>query len=508
MHGDTSAMNMPKPSERNLLLKVTELLSLLRLTEAMELCNYTISVYPQSAAALNLKGIILTKQACVDEAITYFTKAVELNPNNWESLSNRGSAFIELKRFEDAYRDFRFAARVDPSNNLNHLHTGVALSGIGEFDKALECYESLLAKEPQSPLGLFNKGNALTALGRHEEALAAYSDAVDHDPDFADAQLNRAFALLRLGNFTDGWPAYEWRLRRMRKADLSICDAPEWQGEPLSEGEHLLVYSEQGYGDCIQFCRLLLRLTHRGIHLTFKVRPPLLSILKSLDPSIQIISEGEEHLNPNYQCPLLSLAGLLNFNPLVDAFETPYLHIDNTITLEWARRLGRKQNPRVGICWAGNPLYQHDSKRTLPLAQIRGLICQDIEWISLQKETAIQEGGDCPQGVFRDFHQELTDFQQTGGLVMNCDLVVTVDTSVAHLAGALGVRTWLLLPKVADFRWMINGPTSPWYPNLRIFRQKKLGEWSDPISEVRVALQDLLLSVQEAPSKTSLQNQS
>uniref|UniRef100_UPI002615BD4D tetratricopeptide repeat protein n=1 Tax=Acidocella sp. TaxID=50710 RepID=UPI002615BD4D len=332
------------------------------------------------------------------------------------------------------------------------------------------------------------------------EAIAAYNTAIELQPDFAKAHSNLGYALLHSGDFLNGWREYEWRwhggTKRLKSRGLT---KPQWRGEDIS-GRTILLYAEQGLGDTIQFCRYAALVTARGARVIMEVPPPLLQVLSGLHGVDRLVTTGDPLPDFDFHCPLLSLP--LAFGTQVETIPAPipYLFAKPEQTAYWRNRLGPKIQPRVGLVWNGGfrsnqpELWALNERRNIPVQLISRLNVPYIDFVSLQKgepaesEMLALQAELWPGGNFHNPATELRDFEDTAGLIENLDLVISVDTSTAHLAGAMGKPVWLLNRFDTCWRWLEHRDDSPWYPTVRLFRQTEHGEWDGVIQRVAGAL--------------------
>jgi hypothetical protein len=322
--------------------------------------------------------------------------------------------------------------------------------------------------------------------------MAGYNRAIAIDPQFSDAQYNRALASLFLGDFDGGWRGYEWRWKNAQR--LSIGDPrnfqqPLWLGQESIAGKRLLLYCEGGLGDTLQFCRYAALSAALGASVLLEVQPPLLDLLANLKGVSQLIAKGSPLPPFDYQCPLMSLP--LAFKTTLDSIPAApqYLHGDKIKVAHWRKRLGERKRPRVGLVWSGNPNNTIDPRRSIRLADWVARLPDEFQFISLQKDVRPmdEEILEASPWISR-FDTELYDFSDTAGLCECLDLVISVDTSVAHLSGSLGLRTWVLLPFIPDWRWMLDRDDSPWYPTMKLYRQRAVGDWNEVFGRVAADL--------------------
>jgi tetratricopeptide (TPR) repeat protein len=502
------------------------LLELRRPEDALASYDRALALKPQDAEALNNRGNALRNLKRPEEALASYDRALVLNPNYAEALYSRGDALLGLKRLEDALASYDRALALKPDYAEVLHNRGNALLGLKRPKDALASYDRALALKPDHAEALNNRGNALQELKRLEEALASYDRALALNPDCADAlnnrgtvllglgrpqdalaSYNRALALkpdhamanlnesmcrLQMGDFEKGWSKFEWRWQYERSESKRNFTQPSWLGKEPLHGKTILLYAEQGFGDTIQFCRYARLVAARGANVVMEVQPLLKSLMAGLEGVGQTLAKGEQLPAFDYHCPLLSLP--LAFATRLDTIppETRYLSSDPTRVSKWQGKLGDKTLPRIGLVWSGSALNRNDHNRSILLADIVKLVSDQAQFVSLQKEVRTE---DLPildeRKDIRHFGNELEDFADTAALIEHMDVVVTVDTSVAHLAGALGKRVWILLPFNPDWRWLRDRDDSPWYCTARLFRQPAYGDWDSVIQRVSRELQSL-----------------
>ena len=460
-----------------------------RYEEALESYDRALKIKPDYADALNNRGVALFDLNRHEDALESYDQALRITPDDADALSNRGNALRDLKRYEEALKSYDRALRITPDDAETLNNRGVALYDLKRPEEALACYDRALRIRPDDPHVLDNRGNALCDLQRHKEALVSYEFALKIKPDDANAHWNMSLCLLRLGDFARGWQEYEWRWKQeaWEKSKREFA-RPLWLGAESLEGKTILLYSEQGLGDTLQFCRYTRLVAELNAKVVLVVQPPLLPLLADLEGA-QVLPMGAELPAFDYHCPLPSL-------PL--AFQTglhtipagiPRLRSDPARVGVWRNELGTKTRPRVGLVWSGSSGHKNDHNRSLALAEMLPLVADWAEWVSLQKEVRKTDAGLLASRP--DIHhlgEQLNDFADTAALVELIDVVVTADTSVAHLAGAMGKAVWILLPFNPDWRWLLDREDSPWYPTARLFRQPAIGDWVSVIDRVREEL--------------------
>ena len=454
------------------------------LEAARDLIGRAIAVNPRASMPHANLGTVLQRLGQVDAALQSYKRALELDPANITALSNYGSALLKMRRYVEALPLFERALQLSPdyADALNNL--GNALLELHRHHEALVCLGRALQIQPGFMEALFNQGNALQLLNRTDEALHSYAQALALNPQHVEANFNEAICRLLNGDLQGGWPQYEWR---WRKPGVSAppSDAPLWLGQTPLQGRSILVHAEQGFGDTIHMCRYVSMLAQRGARVVLRVQPALKPLLAALPGAQQVLADGEPLPANDLRCPLLSLP--LAFNTALDTIPAgaPYVQADPQRIAAWQERLGAKTRPRIGLAWAGSSAHANDAFRSIGLLQLREVLTPQMEFVSLQRDLrAVDRIVLALDAGMREFAGQQTDFAETAALIAHMDLVISVDTSIAHLAAAMGKPTWILLPFAPDWRWMLNRDDSPWYPTVRLFRQTKAGDWSDVLAAV------------------------
>lgn len=465
-----------------------------RLTEAERVCQQILAVQPRCADALNLLGVMACLGGRNDVAVDLIGRAIAINPAVAVYHTNLGSVLRGMGRAREAIAEFREALRRGPERSEFYSNLGCALRGEGQLDEAIAALEAALRLNPNQAEVYSNLGNALLELGRLEEAMRAYKSGAAINPRHAEVQFNLAMCLLLQGDMASGWPLYEWRLKSPdRNRQEQQIDRPRWTGEPLA-GKRILLRAEQGLGDTIHFLRYAGLVAGRGAAVIVQCQPELIGLLRQLPAVTQWVST-EEVLPPfDLHCPLLSLplafGTTLSSIPLQD----PALHAADDRVAFWRARLADDSSElKAGLVWAGNPSHKNDRNRSIPLSLLVPLAnVPRVRLFSLQKGSAAEQIRSCALNQnIADYSDELVDFSDTAALIENLDLIITVDTAVAHLAGAMGKPVWLLLPFAPDWRWLLERSDSPWYPSMRLFRQSRPGDWSGVVERVLAELTSL-----------------
>jgi tetratricopeptide (TPR) repeat protein/ADP-heptose:LPS heptosyltransferase len=437
-------------------------------------------------------------------ALASYDTAIAIHPEHAQAWCNRGLAQSKLKDWTAAQASFERAIAIKPDFAEAHCNCGNALTALEQWQAALASYDRAIEIDADLAEAHSNRGNVLTALDQWEAALASYQRAVALKADFADAHFNHSCLLLLRGNFADGWAEYEWRRKgeRLRAATSSVrqFSQPLWLGEESLAGKTILLHAEQGLGDTIQFCRYAPWVAALGARVILAVPRPLVRLLASLQGASQVIAQDSASPDFDYQCPLLSLP--LAFKTRLDTIPqpTPYLSIPEDAIEHWQRKLGAKTGLRVGLVWSGNRAHKNDHHRSIALAELIADLPPQCEFISLQKDVSeadLRTLQSNPQIV--NVAHELDDFRDSAALCACMDVVISVDTSMAHLSAALGKSTWILLPRYPDWRWLLNRSDSPWYSTVTLYRQARAGDWRDVLQRVHA---DLL----ETGSRTARSN--
>jgi tetratricopeptide (TPR) repeat protein len=444
-------------------------------------------------------GVALAAAGQRDEAADQFLEALRHEPDRVEAHLNLASVLAEHGRWTEAIGHYRAALRQDPDNVVAHFDLGCALAEAGEAALATAEEHEVHRLAARDPAARHSIGLALITAGKPEEALAQFREGVRAEPDSAQAHYNLALALLLLGRLPEGWRAYEWRWQLpVHKLYARPFRQPEWRGEDLTD-RVLVLHAEQGLGDTLHFCRYAPLVAERSAGVYLEVQPELARLLQSSFASDKLRVRpraasfpGIEHLPAaDFHCPLLSLPAIFGTDLHTIPAAIPYLRVDPAQAAAWTRRLSALPRPRVGLVWAGRPNNAQDRLRSIALARLAPLAAvTGVSFVSLQKgEAAAQAAAPPPGMVLHDIAADLHDFADTAAALTALDLVISVDTAVAHLAGALGQRVWVMNRRYTDWRWLLEREDSPWYPTLRLFRQPHHGDWDAVIGRVAAALQ-------------------
>jgi tetratricopeptide (TPR) repeat protein len=457
--------------------------------EALACIDKALALAPNYAEALNNRGNALLELGRPAEALESYERALAVNPGYAEALNNRGGALQDLKRNEEALASYEQALKVRPNHAGALSNRGVALQDLKRLDEALESYERALAVNPGYAEALNNRGLALLELNRPAAALASFDKALEVRPGYDEALYNRGWTALLMGDFETGWAGYQHRWGR-RDAEPRRLNAPfpVWKGEDL-QGKRIIVYEEQGLGDVIQFSRYLPLLASRGASVAFLVCAPMHRLLQSLTPTVRLVDESLAGEAFDFQCALASLPLAFKTTHEIIPAHIPYLVPEASLVARWRWCIG-DGGFKIGICWQGNPLSKNDVERFIPLrcfAPIAAL--PGVRLISLQKTHGLNQLPNLPaqmsvETLGEDFDAGPDAFVDTAAAMFSLDLIVTADTAVAHLAGALGRPVFAAHKLVPDWRWMLERSDSPWYPTMTLYRQTRRGDWDEVFARI------------------------
>ena len=491
------------------------------LAEARRLYSLVLRREPGNAEALHLAGVAEAQSGSAETGLTLLDRAVLADARNpvirvnqslvFSSLgrmtealgsadaaclvaptfapahATRGDLLHSSGRFDEAAASFARAAALTPEDGSLQVRLGNSLAMLGRFEEALSAFSRAARLDPGDPHAHMQQGICLLLLHRHEAALRCLDHAVGLAPDFADAHNARAVVLLTLGDYRRGLPELEWRWTAASTSssrERREYRQPRWTGrEPLA-GKRILLYNEQGLGDTLQFCRYVDLVASKGATVILQAQRPLMKLLQQLSGASQVVADDEAPPEFDLHCALMSLP--LAFETSVESVPAPvpYLQADPARVAAWQQRLGPRNHPRVGLMWSGNPENLQDRYRSFPLAEWLPHLPQGFEYFSLQRFVRDEDCAALNGGVVRDLSAEQHEFDDAAALCACMDLVISVCTSVAHLSGAMGRPTWILLARQADWRWLLHRGDSPWYPTARLYRQDSAGDWSHVFSRV------------------------
>jgi tetratricopeptide (TPR) repeat protein len=491
--------------------------------EALRLLEEAISIDPRFFPVLVEKGIVLfeltryeesiecfdlflthisnsqvreLRDNCLRHALTNYDRILAENRANAEVLLKRGDILQRLHRYDHALYAYNLALEIYVSNVVDVLNKrGNSLLYLNRPEDALESYNRALELAPRNAALLFNRANVLQQLARLDEALESYAQALAYKPDLAEAKMEQSHCRLAMGDFKRGFQEYEsrWENARLKSVKLKSSQ-PLWLGAESLAGKTILLWAEAGFGDTIQFLRYV-PLVARTAGLTIlRVPPPLRSLAQTLDCPVSIISLGDALPPHNFNCPLMSLP--LAFGTTLESIPSPvpYLSAKADQVENWRNKLGPRTRLRIGLVWAGRRHEPVNRTRDMGLEVFDPLTRLDVEIISLQKEIPDQDRRvleSMPK--IASLGENLSDFADTAALIENLDVVIGVDSAVAHLAGAQGKPVWIMLRHSGEWRWLLERSDSPWYPTARLFRQKNPGDWAGVVSDITQQLQALMV---------------
>jgi tetratricopeptide (TPR) repeat protein len=489
------ALRLAPQSFPNWCNRAAVLLDLRRHEEALASYDRALAIEPQHVDVLAARGLALNALDRCEEAVETLDRALTLAPDHGLATRTRGVALLKLERLAQALADFERVLAQRPDDEDARYNVAFTLVASERDGEALAVYDKLLAINPRHVEALLGKGAALQNLTRFAEAVAAYDQVLAIDPQRADAHYSAATALLSTGNFQRGLAEYEWRRSRV-PGSASVVQPfrePIWLGESPLRDKTLLIHAEQGMGDVIYAVRYVPRLARRGARVVLQVHAALKPLLGGLEGAALVVARGEPLPAFDCQCPVMSLPYAMKTEPATIPAEVPYIEAPADRVSHWRARLPHTTALRVGIVWCGNPAFKEDRRRSLKLAQIEPILATaDVFFISLNP--GIGEGErTAVAGRSNVFHlgSELRDFADTAAVIAQLDLVITSDTSVAHLVGAMGRPVWIMLGFAPDWRFAHDREQSSWYPTARLFRQSAPGDWVGVIERVRLELSAL-----------------
>ena len=472
-----------------------------RYADALADFDRVVALEPDDADAFYNRGNALHAMGRYEEGLSSFDKAITIRPDFALAFNNRGLALSELRRYEDALASYDSALANKPDFPEALSNRGDSLRDLRRYEEALASYDGALAAFPQSAIALSNRGLTLQDMGRYGEAMASFDSALAVDPGFAQAHLNQSLCRLLTGDFERGWPQYEWRWEvEIGGMTTRSFSEPLWLGEESLKGRSILLHAEQGLGDTLQFCRYATLVAALGASVWIEVPASLKSLLTSLKGIKAVLAIGEPLPEFDYHCPLMSLPLALKTNLASIPANMPYLYPEPQAVSAWEQRLAGIEGYRVGLVWSGSPRKEQrrvnavDQLRSIPLAGFETLgTLEGVKFFSIQKGEPsgqlleLKKVGWRGPGLL-DYTDELRDFSDTAAFTACMDLVISCDTSMVHLAGAIGKPVWILSRFNGCWRWLVDREDSPWYPSARLFRQRRPGDWDSVIESVKCEL--------------------
>lgn len=495
-------------------------------TEAMACYREALRLNPASPETCNNLGLLLKSEKRLPEAVQYFQQAIEQEAEFYQAYINLGNAYHDLDQLDDAIQAYRQGLALYPNSPEGLTNLAIALGEksefqealtlcrqaqaldpdfpdapltlanlyqqMGDYPQAITAYQAALEKFPGDVEARNNLGIAYQSQGNLDAALSSFDQALDLNPGHPESHFNRAMTLMKAGRFTEGWLEYEWRFSTWSIPRREFTQ-PLWDGSPF-HGKTLLVYSEQGYGDAFQFVRYLSRVKALGGKVLLECHPGTLRLLQTMSGPDHCFERRPDGTSPesfDLQIPLMSLPRVLNTTLETIPDSVPYLSAPPEMIAHWQTRIPPAPALNIGLVWSGSPTNKNGNFRSCPLSALSPLLSLiGVKFYSLQTGPACEELANTPafSSLITDLSLELTDFAETAAAICQLDLVISIDTSVAHLTGALGKPVFTLLPFNSDWRWLSGRTDSPWYPGMRLFRQNHHGDWTGVIHEVRQAL--------------------
>lgn len=463
-----------------------------RFDQAIAVLSQVLANHPQIIdAAMNLAEAY-RQSGRADQAMQLARRTALANPNHAAAQNALGVLLLANRDFIKALAAFTEAIRLQSDFAEAHYNLGSVLSELNQEEAAIAAFEKALRFQPQMVQAWNNMGNALLNVGRYGECIESQRRAIALKPDQASAHFNLGVALITTGNLIEGFREMEWR---WQTPELSLSrrrfSQPRWNGEPL-DGRTILLHAEQGFGDTIQFVRYVPRVAECGGRVVLACQSELAGLVGQVPGIAQVVTEKDRLPPFDLHCALMSLPLVLGTMLDTIPASVPYLRAMPEQAERWrARTEPHRDRLKVGLAWAGRPTHSHDRRRSISFAMLSQIAQPGVCFFSLQKGPAAEQAKNPPGGMeLIDWSSDLTDFTETAGLMDQLDLVITIDSAVAHLAGAMGKPVWVLLPFAPDWRWMLERTDSPWYPTMRLFRQSQMDDWNGPIQQVARALAD------------------
>ncbi len=462
-----------------------------RYNEALQDYDRFLALDPSQASAHSNRGNVLKSLERYEEALQSYDKAIGIDPLYANAYSNRGITLHEVKRYEEALQSYDHAIAINPQHAEAYFNRASALKMLYRYEEALHNYDQAIALAPRYATAYSNRGNLLKALRRYDEAFQSYDQAMAISPNHAGAHRNKALLSLLLGDLPQGFALYEWRwLKNDGSTFKRPFTEPLWLGNEDLRGKSILLYSEQGLGDTLHFCRYIDLVARLGATIILETMPPLYTLFQQFTQVSCVVLAGQPLPAFDYQCPLLSLP--LAFKTTLETIphHTPYLRADAQNIQDWKDKLRALPHPRIGLVGSGSTWHNNDQNRSIPLATLMRYLPSQFEYVLLQKELrATDQSTVETHKNLHFFGDVLNDFSDTAGLCACMDFIVSVDTSVAHLACAMDQATAILLPYTPDWRWLDHGDTSPWYPSAHLFRQNAVNDWDECLRSLNAFLE-------------------
>jgi Flp pilus assembly protein TadD len=463
-----------------------------RLPEAEVIYRQVLGQSPGHPGALHLLGVLTGQVGRVDLAIEMVGQAAQSAPDSPQIQSDLGVFLMDSGRLDEAIIAYRRAIQLDPDFASAHANLGAALTLKCDYAEAVASCRRAIELSPKYIQAHLNLASALRGLARYDQAIQVLRQALSHQPDHVECHHNLGWLLMLTGDFKSGWPELEWRNALKSKhwsRQQRVFSQPRWDGSNLV-GRTILLHAEQGFGDTLQFVRYVPLIARQAGQVILECQPELFRLLNHYPGATKVIRPGETLPPFDLHCPLGSLPFIFQTQLTSIPPAEPIIRPETTLLHTWENRLGPKQSRlRVGLTWNSNPTLQAQQHRSISLHQLAPVAnLKEIELFSLQKGPGFEQIQELPTLPLKDYTADLTDFADTAALIAQLDLILTVDTSVAHLAATMGKPTWLMLSFSADWRWLLDRNDSPWYPTMRLCRQPSPGDWPSVVDQIIAAL--------------------
>ena len=481
-----------QPAASNELLAGLDLQRHDRLEEAETLFRFVLENDATNWRALHQLGAIHLTRGQHVEALQYLGAAMKANAGSAEITSNYGVALRKLQRDDEAIEYFNRALMLRPGYVPAILTRGTSFHHLGRREEALASFDRVIEIEPNHAKAHYNRANVLHELKRFDEAVESFRRATALSPDDADAHWNESLSLLLMGAYREGWKKYEWRWKRGNLTPRDL-NQPLWLGEESVAGKTILVHAEQGFGDTLQCARYMPLLAKMGAKIVLEVQPALKALFTTLEGVTTLLGRGEPLPDLDFHCPIMSLPLAFKTELSTIPSNVPYLETPPERVEKWRGRVPQGKTLTVALAWTGSAGNEENDIRSIPVEKLAPLFAvEEIQWISIQRDLRPHDSEFLnAHPKIKQFGAELSDFADTAAIVLQTDLVISVCTSAAHLAGALNRPLWLLSKHSPDFRWLLDRDDSPWYPSARIFRQPNFDDWDAVIDQVKGELGSL-----------------
>jgi tetratricopeptide (TPR) repeat protein len=462
--------------------------------EAIKYLTLCVQLRDDDAVVCNVLSVCHFEIGNYQQALDFADRAIALRRTYHEAHNNRGNALNGLGRSEEALAAFRTSLIINPNDPVVMINIGNSLRALDRCAEALGVLDAAISIDQTIPDAHYNRGNVLQDLGRHVEAIQSYDFALALAPNAPAYHLNRCYCNLLIGELKEGWREQEWRwLNPNAATPPRNFPMPLWMGQEDLRGKSILLHCEQGLGDCLQFVRYASVLAGRGATVLIEAYKPLVEIFQTVQGVVEIIPHGAPLPTTDYHCPLMSLPLALDEVSISESISTPYLSAPPAMIEAWRERLGSQGGVKIGLVCSGGLINKNDKNRSIPLEYIANVLPRGAEYFLIQKDLRGEDG------LFLENRSDIKfvgdaieTFLDTAAICMSMDLVISVDTSVAHLSGALHRPTWILLPFDPDWRWGLKTEQTPWYPSAKLYRQPARKDWAGALKRVSEDLEKVL----------------